>query len=202
MRISEYESITAELFKVRKKRNDCVKYLNEKYPSISHDTISSIYSQVYQRKIKKDYPKHHKRSTINKYIQQYHFAISRREREGFVSRLADKIDFPATLLARIILEEILKENSQSNVSKALISQCIKQPQNIPDKVLSREVEICVHNDQLCGPLIESIKREIGLKYEKVLHDTLMQRDIAYYHEDTLRKEGYDKTPDFKLVVPI
>ena len=202
MRITEYQSITTELLKVRKKRNVCVKYLHEKYPSVSEDTLSSIYSQLYQRKIKKDFHKHHKRNLINKYTQQYHVSVSRKEREGFVSRLADKIDFPATLLARIILEEILKENSQSNVAKAVISQCIKQPQNIPDKILSREVEICIQNDQLCGPLIDSIKKEIGLKYEKVLHNTLMEQDIAYYHEDTLRKEGYDKTPDFKLVVPI
>ena len=41
-----------------------------------------------------------------------------------------------------------------------------------------------------------------MKYEKLLHNTLTEKDIAYYHEDVLRKQGYDKTPDFKLVVPI
>lgn len=202
MKISEYQNITSEISKHRKQRDECVKYLNEKYPSVCKDTLSSIYSQLYQRKIKKDYPKHHRRNTINKYTHQYHTSVLKREKEGFVSRLAKTIDFPPTLLARILLEELLKETSQGNVSKILISQCIKNPLSIPDKILSREVEICIQNDQLCGPVIESIKREIGLKYEKVLHDTLMKKDIAYYHEDTLRKEGYDKTPDFKLVVPI
>lgn len=202
MQLLEYNNIAAEIIAVKKNRNDCVEYLMKQYPSFSCDTFLSIYSQIYQRKIKKDHPKHHKRNNINKYLNQYHISCAKKDKEGFVSRLAYDIDFPPTLLARIILEESLKEKSQSTVSKACLSKYIKNPKEIPDKTLSREVEICIKNDQLCGPLVESIKREVGIKYEQLLHDILTEKGIAYYHEDVLRKEGYDKTPDFKLIVPI
>ena len=36
----------------------------------------------------------------------------------------------------------------------------------------------------------------------MLHDILLEHQIHYYDEENLREEGYDKTPDFKLVVPI
>lgn len=202
MRLLEYKEIASEILEIRKKRDECIQHLTDKFPKFSADTLSSIYSQLHQRKIKKEFAKHHKRSAINRYTHHYHVSVSKKESEGILCRLADDIDFPPTLLARIVLEDIMKENSQANISKAIISQCIKRPQDIPDKFLSREIEICIQNDQLCGPIIESIKRDVGLKYEKLLHDTLMRKDIAYYHEDVLRKQGYDKTPDFKLVVPI
>ena len=197
-----YEEVVNEIFKLKKRRDECVECLKQKFPSVSLGTFSSIYSQIYQRKTKKDFPKHHRKTTIAKYVQQYHISIANKEHEGFVYRLAESVDFPPTLIARIILEEVFKDNPNLKVTKAFISQCMKKPEEIPDKILSQEVGICIQNDQLCGPIIESMKHEIGLKYEKVLHDCLKQRDILYYHEDVLRKEGYDKTPDFKLVVPI
>ena len=139
MQLLEYQKIASEIVGLKKNRDDCMEYLTSHYPSISCNTLSSIYSQIYQRKIKKDYPKHHKRSNINRYVNQYHMCCAKKEREGFIARLASDIDFPPTLLARIVLEEVLKENSQSNVTKSVISQCIKRPQEIPDKILAREV---------------------------------------------------------------
>lgn len=205
MRQIEYRAVVSEINSRKMKKGPCIAHLQNKFPGYSEDTFVSIYSQLWQRKIKKDFYKYHRRDKVERFIYQYNVYFAEKRKEGFISRLADEIEFPPTLLARLFLEEFMKSSlnlDRETVPKSVISECIKDPKEIPDPVLSREVEVCVMNDELCGPNIELIKREIGLKYEKLLHDFLTEKDIAYYHEDVLRKEGYDKTPDFKLVVPI
>lgn len=45
-------------------------------------------------------------------------------------------------------------------------------------------------------------RSVGCEYEVKLKDYLTERNIAFCDENQLRTRGYDKTPDFKLEVPI
>ena len=124
---------------------------------------------------------------------------------GFLIKMAHNIDFPPTLLARIILEEYFKGTvfvDTGVVPKGYVSKYIKDPSLIQDTDIRREVELCIEDDDICGPYVESLKHESGIKYEQILHRILTERDIPYSDEEVLRKEGYDKTPDFKLVIPI
>ena len=205
MKLEQYKMIAQEINQRKMKKAKCILYLCETF-NVSEDTLVSIYSQLYQRKIKKSFYKHHRKENISKYYRIYTSSVLTNEKEGFLLRLADDVNFPPSLLARIILEEHYKDSNlfkeSGDVSKGFISKCIKNPSDITDKVLMKEVEICVLNDDFCGPIVENIKRQSGIKYEKLLHDFLTERDILYCDEDDLRREGYDKTPDFKLVVPI
>lgn len=45
-------------------------------------------------------------------------------------------------------------------------------------------------------------RSIGLEYELRLEQYLRTLNITFSDENVLRSHGYDKTPDFKLDVPI
>lgn len=205
MRQTEHRAIITEIIDKKLRKEPCIAHLKKKFHEYSEDTFFSIYSQLWQRRIKKDFYKYNRRDKIDRFIGQYNVHFAKKGKEGFINRLAEQIEYPPTLLARIFLEDFLKKSfnfDKDTIPKSVISEYIKNPNKITDPTLSREVEICVMRDELCGPNIDTIKRETGLKYEKLLHDLLTEKDISYYHEDVLRKEGYDKTPDFKLVVPI
>ena len=205
MKLALYNNIVWEINHKKRKKMECMQKLQERFHSVPNDTLLSIYSQLYQRKVKKCFHRHHRKENVSKYCRIYASSILKREKEGFLLRLAEDIDFPPSLLARIILEEHFKDaifNDSGTVTKGFISKFIKDPTEITDTILSKEVHICVENDDICGPKVEIIKREIGLKYEKLLHDLLSERGIPYCDEEDLRREGYDKTPDFKLAVPI
>lgn len=45
-------------------------------------------------------------------------------------------------------------------------------------------------------------RTVGSEYEMILMKQLDEKKISYLDEKQLRLLGYDKTPDFKLDIPI
>ncbi|KAM3956548.1 CDAN1-interacting nuclease 1-like, partial [Aphomia sociella] len=60
----------------------------------------------------------------------------------------------------------------------------------------------IMNDNQYGPYIDIIRQSIGLEYELRLERELRLLNITFSDENLLRSRGYDKTPDFKLDVPI
>lgn len=45
-------------------------------------------------------------------------------------------------------------------------------------------------------------RSVGAEYEQILKEKLVRLGVCFVDENLLRKQGYDKTPDFKLEIPI
>lgn len=45
-------------------------------------------------------------------------------------------------------------------------------------------------------------RQVGEHYESILKKHCIESNMAFKDEKLLRKEGYDKTPDIKLEVPV
>ena len=204
MKLKLYTSIIKTLNHSKTKKDVWISEQKQEYKTVSEDTLLSIYSQYNQRKVKKSFHKHHKKENMTKYYMKFKDFMQKQE-NGFLNRMAYNIDFPPTLLARIILEEYFKATVYSKtgvVPKGFISKYIKDPSLLSDNALRREIEICIQGDDICGPTVEALKHETGLKYEKILHDILTEKDIPYSDEEVLRKEGYDKTPDFKLIIPI
>ncbi|ODN06645.1 hypothetical protein Ocin01_00009 [Orchesella cincta] len=103
---------------------------------------------------------------------------------------------------------VLRENSRNlrpltrNELKAEISKYLRDTASIPDRTLAYEVYMCTVHDDNYGPFPDAIKRTIGKEYEVRLSKLLQDQGILYLEEDQLRKQGYDKTPDIKLEVPI
>ncbi|CAL8111644.1 unnamed protein product [Orchesella dallaii] len=102
----------------------------------------------------------------------------------------------------------LRENSRScrpltrNELKAEVTKYLRDTASIPDRDLAYEVYMCTVHDDNYGPFPDAIKRTIGKEYEVRLSKLLQDQGILYLEEDQLRKQGYDKTPDIKLEVPI
>jgi hypothetical protein len=47
-----------------------------------------------------------------------------------------------------------------------------------------------------------LDRTIGLEHELILHEKLLNLGLPFRTEDDLRTQGYQKTPDVLLDVPI
>ncbi|XP_064601584.1 CDAN1-interacting nuclease 1-like [Liolophura sinensis] len=181
----------------------CLPKLVETYPGIPVNTLGSILSQDYQKKMKKCHHQRYSTSSVEKYYQRYLQDVSA-GKECVILSLADEIDLSPALTARIILEKhlsVTKHDGQS-ASRSQVTQMMRDTTLIEDPVLAAEVHYCVLDDDHYGPLVDCIKHSVGHEYEFKLKRKLDSLDLAYIGEEEMRARGYDKTPDIKMEVPI
>jgi CDAN1-interacting nuclease 1 len=100
---------------------------------------------------------------------------------------------PPLSLCRIILNEKYSKND--------VKEMLKDPNLIPDPLLSANCLMCIFNDNQDGPLIDMIRYSVGEEYEIKLKNLARQAGLSFYDENNLRRDGYDKTPDLLLAIP-
>ncbi|XP_066488456.1 CDAN1-interacting nuclease 1 isoform X1 [Tiliqua scincoides] len=176
--------------------------LRERFPSQSQSTLLSIFSQEYQKQIKRTHARHHTPEATEVYYQRYLDGVIKNASSPVLLELANEVDFAPSLMARIVLERFLQEQDGSIPSKTLINSMLRDPSQIPDGVLASQVYQCTVNDYCYGPLVDCIKHAIGHEHEVLLQEMLLAKKIPFLAEDQLRAKGYDKTPDFILEVPV
>ncbi|XP_027735081.1 uncharacterized protein C15orf41 homolog isoform X1 [Empidonax traillii] len=222
---AQYDEIAQFLGHVQPTRQSLRK-LKEKFPSQSQSTLLSIFSQEYQKQIKRTHAKHHTAEAIETYYQRYLNGVMKNAAAPVLLELANEVDFAPSLMARIVLERYLQEKEQAipvtwlafgneiqftwlcsqiikfPSSKTLINSMLRDPSQIPDGVLATQVYQCTVNDCCYGPLVDCIKHAIGHEHEVLLREMLLEKNLSFIAEDQLRAKGYDKTPDFILEVPV
>ncbi|KAM9067332.1 CDAN1-interacting nuclease 1 isoform 2-T2 [Sarcophilus harrisii] len=198
---AQYEEIAQCLVAVPPTRQSLRK-LKQRFPSQSQSTLLSIFSQEYQKHIKRTHAKHHTVEAIETYYQRYLSGVVKDGTAPVLLELANEVDYAPSLMARIILERFLQEQEESPPSKSIINSMLRDPSQIPDGVLANQVYQCIVNDCCYGPLVGCIKHAIGHEHEVLLRDLLLERNLSFLDEDQLRAKGYDKTPDFILEVPV
>ncbi|XP_043843827.1 CDAN1-interacting nuclease 1 isoform X3 [Dromiciops gliroides] len=198
---AQYEEIAQCLVAVPPTRQSLRK-LKQRFPSQSQSTLLSIFSQEYQKHIKRTHAKHHTAEAIETYYQRYLSGVVKDGTAPVLLELANEVDYAPSLMARIILERFLQEQEESPPSKSVINSMLRDPSQIPDGVLANQVYQCIVNDCCYGPLVGCIKHAIGHEHEVLLRDLLLERNLSFLDEDQLRAKGYDKTPDFILEVPV
>ncbi|XP_031564877.1 protein C15orf41 homolog [Actinia tenebrosa] len=202
MKLEVYNQILSLMHKYGSR--DCLKSIALQFPGVTYNTLISIYSQDYQKKTRKNHHKHHKPAVMEEYYQRYLEGVSENLNDPVMLRLAEEVDLSHSLFARIVLERYLAHSSYNgeNPPKGVVSQIIKDPSILTDKVLAYEIQQCILNDPNYGPLVDNIKRSVGYEYELILKEKLHNRNISFIGEEEMRAKGYDKTPDFKLEIPI
>ncbi|KAM9202644.1 CDAN1-interacting nuclease 1 isoform 3-T3 [Dugong dugon] len=168
----------------------------------SQATLLSIFSQEYQKHIKRTHAKHHTSEAIESYYQRYLNEVVKNGAAPVLLELANEVNYAPSLMARIILERFLQEREETPPSKSVINSMLRDPSQIPDGVLANQVYQCIVNDCCYGPLVDCIKHAIGHEHEVLLRDLLLEKNLSFLDEDQLRAKGYDKTPDFILQVPV
>ncbi|XP_046712348.1 CDAN1-interacting nuclease 1 isoform X3 [Silurus meridionalis] len=167
----------------------------------SQSTLLSIFSQEYQKRMKRTLVKHHA-DVIEDYYQRYRSEASKHPSDPVLLELANEVDLSPSLLARLLLERFLEEHSGSASSKQVLNSMLREPSLIPDVQLAIHVEQCTINDCCYGPLVDCIKHSIGQEHEEILREKLREKNLSFLDENQLRAKGYDKTPDIILEVPI
>ncbi|XP_023442153.1 CDAN1-interacting nuclease 1 isoform X4 [Dasypus novemcinctus] len=198
---AQYDEIAQCLVSVPPTRQSLRK-LKQRFPSQSQATLLSIFSQEYQKHIKRTHAKHHTSEAIESYYQRYLDGVAKNGAAPVLLELSNEVDYAPSLMARIILERFLQEHEETPPSKSVINSMLRDPSQIPDGVLANQVYQCIVNDCCYGPLVDCIKHAIGHEHEVLLRDLLLEKNLSFLDEDQLRAKGYDKTPDFILQVPV
>ncbi|KAH1171997.1 CDAN1-interacting nuclease 1 isoform X2 [Mauremys mutica] len=198
---AQYDEIAQFLGHVQPTRQSLRK-LKERFPSQSQSTLLSIFSQEYQKQIKRTHAKHHTAEAIKTYYQRYLNGVMKNAAAPVLLELANEVDFAPSLMARIVLERFLQEQEGTIPSKTLINSMLRDSSQIPDGVLANQVYQCTVNDCCYGPLVDCIKHAIGHEHEVLLREMLLEKNLSFLAEEQLRAKGYDKTPDFILEVPV
>ncbi|KAM4665185.1 CDAN1-interacting nuclease 1 isoform 2-T3 [Discoglossus pictus] len=198
---AQYNEI-AQFMTTLKPTRQCMKRLKEKFPSQSPSTLLSIFSQEYQKLIKRTHARHHTPEAVDMYYDRYLNGVKKHWEAPTLLDLANEVDFSPALMARVILEKFLQKQDGLTPPKPLLNSMLRDPSLITDPVLANQVHQCIINDCCNGPLVDCIKHSVGHEHEVLLREKLVERDLAFLDEDQLRAKGYDKTPDFILEVPV
>jgi len=193
MKLTVYNDLVKEL--QFKETRASIQQLSGKYGA-QYNTVLAIYSQSIQKRMKKlsfihaDYE-----------VQDEHFKNYIADRDSSNTRifdLAERVGIPPVMMAKIILEHLDMPYERG----VPVNQLLKEPTLIAQSPLQEQVTLCLEQDTLYGPNIDVIKKSIGDEYEEILKDSLRFQKIPFKDENVLRTQGYDKTPDILLTVPV
>ncbi|EAL69095.1 hypothetical protein DDB_G0276675 [Dictyostelium discoideum AX4] len=98
--------------------------------------------------------------------------------------------------------DLYKLLTEINDTSIIIKKIFKNPNLIENLKLRKNIYQSIYNDDNCSPLINQIRSSTGSEYEYLLQEKLFKLNIPYLTESQLRKDGYPKTPDIKLEIPI
>ncbi|XP_069909447.1 CDAN1-interacting nuclease 1 isoform X3 [Oryctolagus cuniculus] len=175
---AQYDEIAQCLVSVPPTRQSLRK-LKQRFPSQSQATLLSIFSQEYQKHIKRTHAKHHTLEAIESYYQRYLNGVLKNGAAPVLLELANEVDYAPSLMARIILERFLQEHEETPPSKSVINSMLRDPSQIPDGVLANQVYQCTVNDCCYGPLVDCIKHAIGHEHEVLLRDLLLEKNLSF-----------------------
>ena len=200
MLVKAYDALVKELSSI----DDVARLAS---PTVSYNTLTSIFSQAYSEFVRRTAHEHKNRA--GEYFARYEGG------EDIVS-IAEDVNIAPVLLARkILLLHLQQEAARAqaardggadaplvNSTRRHVSACIKDPSLIRDERLRNEIVECNRADEFYAPAADRIKQSIGMEYEFILMEKLRLLGVPFVPEEELRALGYPKTPDVKLVVPI
>lgn len=188
----------------------CLGTVQFMFPQLSPRSLSSIYSQLVQHRMKRIHHTHNSPDQIEKNFARYNELVAEQQQHALLT-VAKEIGLSPALLARMILDRYLSLSTTDKdtdvpdnaaARRQLLSELLRDVSLIKDPVLAANIEECHLVDDVYGPLVDNIKYVTGLEFEIILQQTLDKNAIAYSTQEQLRASGYDKTPDFKLDIPI
>ena len=191
---------------------------NEK--AIKFETFTSIYGTLKRRQMFKSTSSNQlnwkklKDNSINLCIKYKQYETDPYfNNQNILLIMSNDLCISPVLICRLVLDGLIRTNQLEINTETLlntklikdklsISNLIKETHLIKNGRLAAEILSCCSLDDDYGPSIDLIKNLIGLEYEMKLEHILVNSNISFIREDELREKGFDKTPDFKLDIPI
>lgn len=193
MRMETYNSVVKSINSIRKDPQEFLKEISVKN-SCSYNSVLAIYTQCVQKKLKRTSYLHNDPQTQCDHWKQYKSQQS--TDVEVIYNLAIHLDMPPVMLCKMFIELSKPDKSLTSAHILRNRECIEDP------IFRSHISYCLEHDDNFGPNIDLIKKSIGEEYESILKDKLMLMEIPYKDEDVMRNQGYDKTPDFLLTVPV
>lgn len=169
--------------------------LEKQFNSEKPDTLRSILNQEYQNQVKKTHTKikNKKEEIFTDFIEAIQ---SPNYKNGVIIQIAKEYRFSPSLTGKIIVEQWYPEAEDKQIKQFVINSAL-----IDHPILATEIWLANLKDNNYGFSSNCIKSAIGLGFESKAKKKLEGLGISYQDEHELRAKGYDKTPDFKLVIP-
>ncbi|XP_055609322.1 CDAN1-interacting nuclease 1 [Uranotaenia lowii] len=190
----QYSEITQFIQKFKGISIVCHRELIKQFPQYRPETLGSILSREVQQRLKHSHFR--VSSQAEDLLGEYQRKAKSTGALDVLLRMAISMRFPPLSLCRIIL--LAKYNQKV---RAEVSEMIRNPDLIPDSLLGANVGYCLYNENMEGPVTDTIRRCIGEEYEVRLKQIAKDMGLVFYDEGDLRRTGYDKTPDLKLAIP-
>lgn len=127
-----------------------------------------------------------------------------------LAEVIKEIDLPACVIARILLSHYLTHIHQSELQetkpesqlKKEITQLLRDPNKIYNLQLREVVQEAIRIDPHFSPSGNLLKQSYGEKQETLIEGWLKQNQLSFHNEMDLRRQGFPKTPDFVLLIPV
>ncbi|XP_045452856.1 CDAN1-interacting nuclease 1 [Melitaea cinxia] len=193
MQLKVYNAIVKDFNKMTSFTRRTENELKKKHKDIPPFTIGSIISSLVQRSMKQSYRKSPVISS--RYYELYEELMRDKQKGDVILKLAESQGISPALFVRSLLQNVSSDST-------IVKKYLKDTTLIENKDLAYQVFLGIMNDNQYGPYADIIKQSIGLEYELRLESELRMMNISFSDENVLRLRGYDKTPDFKLDVPI
>lgn len=177
----------------------------QEFPEAASQSVKSILHQENQRHVKSAFRAEHSDSNKSAVYSRVQDSLQRGEESGVIIRLAQETGFSPALTARAVLDTHYQEDRRQRPedgAKSKVNLMMKDSTLIEDGKLAMEVFLATLKDDSYGHLAEAIKQSVGEEHEQRLKDILTRLQIPFCDEHHLRSQGYDKTPDIKLEIPI
>ena len=193
MRMDLYHEIIRFIESSSHNTSSTLKEASERF-GCQYNTVLAIFFQQVQKKLKRISYLHSDIHVQADHLKYYEFQHN--GKKEFIHDMAIKLGLPPVMLSKMLIELLGINKNQTS------AQLLRDTNLIEDNVLKQQVNHCLENDDQFGPNIDLIKRSIGDEYESILKDKLTLMNVQFKDENILRTQGYDKTPDLLLTVPI
>ncbi|XP_055534979.1 CDAN1-interacting nuclease 1 [Wyeomyia smithii] len=190
----QYNEIQQFIQKFRGLSIDCNRELVNNFPQHNPDTLGSILAREVRQRLKQSHAKISARA--DGLLADYNKKVKTTGSLDVLLKMAVSLRIPPLSLCRIILLKRFPDTTKSEVS-----EMIRNPDLIKDSLLGANVGYCMYNENMEGPITDTIRRCIGEEYEVKLKHMARDVGLVFYDEGDLRRTGYDKTPDLKLAIP-
>ncbi|XP_055627380.1 CDAN1-interacting nuclease 1 isoform X2 [Toxorhynchites rutilus septentrionalis] len=156
--------------------------------------LGSILSRDIQQRLKQSHARISAKA--EDLIADYEKSVKAKGDFNILLKMSVSLRIPPLSLCRIILVKKYHTKSRQEVS-----EMIRNPDLITDSLLGANVGYCLYNENMEGPITDTIRRCIGEEYEVKLKQMARDMGMVFHDEGDLRRTGYDKTPDLKLAIP-
>lgn len=185
---SLYSSIVQRLQLILKSGGDLSLLEDEWYDKMEYNSIFSLFSQLWVRRIKYEI-----RSFNSSRMTNIIYTVINNQKTLY--EISVELGFSSYKLAKLFTEQYFGNNFQ-------LSRLIENPSIVENIKLRKDLLQCISKDPLNSNEKENLKSCVGREFEELLQNYLDKKHICYETEMELRAKGKPRTPDALLLIPM